>query len=41
MHLNEANQEVIKKKMYINPMLLEDMKGLLKRALEKNALLYK
>ncbi len=38
-HLDEAQKEVLKRKMYVNPMLLEDLKGLLKRALEKYKLL--
>lgn len=35
MYLEEARKEVNKKKMFVNPMLLEDLRGLLKRSIEK------
>lgn len=35
MYLEEARKEVNKKKMFVNPMLLEDLSGLLKRSIEK------
>ena len=35
MLLSEARSELNRKKMFVNPMLLEDLKGLLKRAIEK------
>jgi len=35
MYLEDARSELNKKKMFVNPMLLEDLKGLLKRSIEK------
>lgn len=36
MHLDETRKEVQRRKMFVNPMLLEDMRGLLRRAIEKH-----
>jgi hypothetical protein len=41
MLLGEARSELNRKKMFVNPMLLEDLKGLLKRAIEKHDDLFK
>ncbi len=40
MLLEESRKEVAKKKMFVNPMLVEDLRGLLARAIDKQEKLF-